>query len=351
MNARIFGTLFFAISFTLTASPVLNAANSDQSGTSGQSIFDFMQTNKIDEAQLEMDLDSLIIKKNTDAAMPATFRFKYDKKQTAEITTKVTVRGRYRRRMCDEIPPLKLRFDKEQLKAMGWSQHAGYKLVTHCTTDLASAEYLLREYIAYELYQTLTPYSLRAHLIKLSYVNHATGKKKSSYAILVEDTDEMAERLNGEVCDNCYGLPQESFNADNLHIQALFQYMIGNTDWSLEMNKNVKLLRLNETGLHVVIPYDFDFSGFVNAPYAVPDSKYSVKSVRERVWLGNAQDNDKWEVAKTTFQTKKKELMQKIFRCKGITPETRLEMTDYIESFYASLSSFFPGSVTTSSAP
>ncbi len=345
MNARIFGTLLFAICFTLTASPSLNAAEIDQSGTSGQSIFDFLKVNEIDEAQLEMDYDSLAAKKNTDAALPATFRFKYGKKQLAEITTKVTIRGRYRRRIC-EMPPLKLRFDKETLKSMGLSNHAGYKLVTHCTSDLASAEYLLREYLAYELYQTLSPYSLRAHLIKMAYVNKSTGKKTTSYAILVEDTDEMAERLNGEVCDNCYGLPRESFDGDNLYLQALFQYMIGNTDWSLEMNKNVKLLRLNETGLHVVIPYDFDFSGFVNAPYAVPDSKYSVKSVRERVWLGSAIDSGKWEVAKTAFQSKKKELMQKIFRCKGISAETRLEMSDYIESFYASLSSFFPGSVT-----
>lgn len=323
----------------------MNAAGNEQQETTNQSIFDFLKANTVGEAQLEMNLDALLANKNSDETFPATFRFKHGKKQTTEITTKVNVRGRYRRRLC-ELPPLKLRFDKSELKALGLSNHAGYKLVTHCTDDLASAEYLLREYLAYELYQTLSPYSLRAHLIKLSYINTATDKKTTNYAIIVEDTDEMAERLDGEICDNCYGLPTESFDADNLHSHALFQYMIGNTDWSLEMNKNVKLLRLNQNGLHVIVPYDFDFSGFVNAPYAVPDSKYSVKSVRERVWLGHNPDPEKWENAKVVFQSKKKELTQKIFRCKGISSEAKVEMSDYIESFYADLSSFFPGSVT-----
>lgn len=345
MDTRIFYSVLIVTTAFFFSSTTLHATAIDQSGATEQSIFDFLQTNAIGEAQLELNLDSLLANKNSEASFPATFRFKHGKKQTAEIDTKVNVRGRYRRRLC-ELPPLKLRFDKSDLKTMGLSNHAGYKLVTHCTDDLASAEYLLREYVAYELYQALSPISLRAHLIKLSYINSATDKKTTSYAIIVEDTDEMAERLNGEICDNCYGLPTESFDGNNLHLHALFQYMIGNTDWSLEMNKNVKLLRMNENGLHVVVPYDFDFSGFVNAPYAVPDSKYSVKSVRERVWLGSNPDAEKWEAAKVVFQSKKKELMQKIFRCKGISTEAKLEMSNYIDSFYADLSSFFPGSVT-----
>jgi len=345
MNTRIFRTVIVAIVFFFMANPALNASDGDQSAATSQSIFDFLKSNAIGEAQLEMNFDTLLANKNSDAVVPATFRFKHGKKQTAEITTKVNVRGRYRRRIC-EMPPMKLRFDKEDLKAMGLNKHAGYKLVTHCTDDLASAEYLLREYLAYEMYQALSPYSLRAHLIRLSYINSATDKKTTSYAIIVEDTDEMAERLDGEVCDNCYGLPKEAFDADNLHLHALFQYMIGNTDWSLEMNKNVKLLRLNQNGLHVVVPYDFDFSGFVNAPYAVPDSKYSVRSVRERVWLGHNPEPEKWEATKVIFQSKKKELFQKIFRCKGITSEAKVEMSDYVESFYADLSSFFPDSAT-----
>lgn len=343
MNTRIFHSIILATASFFIFSTNLSAG--DQSEATSQSIFDFLKANAIGEAQLELNLDTLLANKNSDATIPATFRFKHGKKQSSEISTKVSVRGRYRRRLC-ELPPLKLRFDKSELKAMGLNKHAGYKLVTHCNDDLASAEYLLREYLAYELYQSLSPYSLQAHLIKLSYINSETGKKTTNYAIMVEDTDEMAERLNGEVCDNCYGLPTESFDANNLHIHALFQYMIGNTDWSLEMNKNVKLLRLNENGLHVVIPYDFDFSGFVNAPYAVPDSKYSVKSVRERVWLGHNPDPEKWENAKVVFQSMKKELNQKIFRCKGVNGEAKLEMSNYIESFYADLSSFFPGSVT-----
>jgi len=340
-------TILLLIAIVISISTTAVAKDQD---TQKQSIFSFLKSNAIGEAQLEMNFDSLFSNKNSDINIPATFRFKNGKKQTTEITTKVNVRGRYRRRIC-EFPPLKLRFDKSELQDLGLNKHAGYKLVTHCSDDLASAEYLLREYVAYEMYQTLTPYSLRAHLIKLTYVDEVSGKKTTNYAILVEDTDEMAERLDGEVCDECYGLTPESFDADNLHLQALFQYMIGNTDWSLEMNKNVKLVRLNGNGLHVIVPYDFDFSGFVNAPYAVPDSKYSVRSVRERVWLGNNPDAEKWATTKAVFQSGKKEMVQKIFRCKGLGSEAKVEMADYIDSFYASLGSFFPGSVTVSTAP
>ncbi len=339
MKARFFTIMLISSVFTFAFSTTLNASGSDQS------IFDFLKNNAVGEAQLEFNMDSLLANKNAELVVPATFRFKNGKKQTTEITAKVNVRGRYRRRICD-TPPLKLRFDKSELKDLGFSKHAGYKLVTHCTDDLASAEYLLREYLAYELYQTLTPYSFRAQLLKITYINTADGSKSTNYAIIIEDTDEMAERLGGEVCENCYGLTNEAFDQDNLHVHSLFQYMIGNTDWSLEMSKNVKLLRMKDSGLHIVVPYDFDFSGFVNAPYAVPDSKYSVKSVRERVWLGNSPDPEKWEAAKRVFQSKRKELQQKIFRCKGLSADAELEMSDYIESFYTGLSSFFPDSVT-----
>jgi hypothetical protein len=65
----------------------------------------------------------------------------------------------------------------------------------------------------------------------------------------------------------------------------MFQYMIGNTDYSTVYLHNAKLFR---TKSNVLLPvaYDFDMSGFVSAPYASADPVLGIESVHERIYRG-----------------------------------------------------------------
>lgn len=52
----------------------------------------------------------------------------------------------------------------------------------------------------------------------------------------------------------------------------LREFINGNTDWQVADQQNLKLIKLldfNEPAPYVV-PYDFDYTGMVNATYAIP---------------------------------------------------------------------------------
>ena len=67
---------------------------------------------------------------------------------------------------------------------------------------------------------------------------------------------------------------------------AVFQYMIGNTDWSAEFLHNIKAIAFDSLSIPSVVPYDFDHAGIVDAPYALPAEQLQLTSIRERRFRG-----------------------------------------------------------------
>jgi len=72
---------------------------------------------------------------------------------------------------------------------------------------------------------------------------------------------------------------------------ALYEFMIGNTDWSIYALHNVRILA-SEGARYVPVAYDFDFSGLVNAHYATPDPRLGLRDVRSRLYRGGCTWND-----------------------------------------------------------
>lgn len=215
--------------------------------------------------------------------------------------------------------------------------HNNLKLVVHCVDNEAGDEYVLREYLAYKLYQIISPKeSYRVQLLRVKYKD--VKKKQQSfthYGILLEDEDELAERLGSKVCEDCYNTPTEKFQPDNLNTNDLFEYMIGNTDWSTMLSRNVKLFQREQDGKFLVVPYDFDFSGFVSAAYSSVDTAaMKIKNVRERVFLGYAKEANELKSTLEQFQAKEKELKEAVRKFKYITPESRVYLLDYLDSFF-----------------
>lgn len=180
------------------------------------------------------------------------------------IPADVKVRGRYRLVYCTH-KPLNVNFKKRALRDHGFSEFDKYKLVIPCHDGEESEDALMREYLAYRAYNEITPYSFRVRLLNLTLV--AGNQIQTVPAFMIENNDELAARLELRQEDNHFGHTVEDFYADTEPTHAFFQYFISNGDWDIQTGQNLKLFRTKEEKL-VPIAYDFDFSGWVGAPYA-----------------------------------------------------------------------------------
>jgi hypothetical protein len=313
--------------------PVLTAAISPPSEDLGSmSIFNRIYQQSIAEITITTDLDSVMLNRNEDKYIPATFSMK-EGKNDLKFDMKVKARGKFRRRLCD-FPPLKLKFSKKDLNAAGLSSFNKLKLVTHCLDDKEiSRELVMREFLSYELYQELNENSYKVKLAKLTYIDKKSGKKTRRWGFIIEPTDELAYRLNGEEVE-LMGQSPDNFNTTSEKILSTFQYMIGNEDWSLDMNRNIKLIKDNNTGKLTPVPYDFDFSGLVNAPYALPKSDFQMTNIRERIYLGHAQNNDELYSTFSYFRTKRDDLIKKVYKFSHLSEPSKVDIVNYIKSFY-----------------
>lgn len=300
------------------------------------SIFDVFNHSEVLQLELEFDMQQMYDKVNTNEEYPAVFRFQDKHGHWVELSSELRARGRFRRRSC-EFPPLRIDFSKKDLRARGLLDFDDLKLVTHCMEGRQGKENVLREYLAYEMYSRLTEKALRAQLVEVTYRDTEGNKKLTSYGILLEDVDELAARLGSEECDECYGLTSVDMVQDNLQTHAMFQYMIGNVDWSLSQMRNLKIMKPIDGSAYWLAPYDFDFSGLVGASYAIPRKEIGQKKVGERIYLGSERTNMELEATADYFRSKKGELLTLVEDFNLLSRHGRREVTEYINDFYEAL--------------
>ncbi|HFC00147.1 MAG TPA: hypothetical protein ENJ53_05025, partial [Phaeodactylibacter sp.] len=160
-----------------------------------QSIFDFFSKEEVLEATLEADFDYILKnKKKLVKYQRGKFSFTDEKGVLQEFKIGIKPRGKYRRKVCG-FPPLRVKFKKKGLQELGLNtQFNTLKLVSHCLEDEKNAkENILREYLIYKIYNLHSTYSLRAQLVKVTYVQKENHKKLfTRYAILLENENELA---------------------------------------------------------------------------------------------------------------------------------------------------------------
>ena len=96
------------------------------------SIFDKMAYQEVLEVTMEGDFSTLRNNRRSADAQKVIISFKDADGQLQTWTTKVTLRGHFRRMRCDAMPPLKLNFKKSELKEAGLAKFDDMKLVTQC---------------------------------------------------------------------------------------------------------------------------------------------------------------------------------------------------------------------------
>ena len=159
-------------------------------------------------------------------------------------------------------------------------------LTTHCQTKNVYQDYLHKEYLLYQIFGLLTDHSLRTRLAEIEYVDTGRRDRKTqSYALFVEHFDEAAARLGASI-RIASGRKNDTLVRETALVEV-FQYMIGNTDWSIPFGHNVLLLE-TEHGA-VPVPFDFDQAGAVNTEYAIPSNKLPITKVTQRLFRGTCK--------------------------------------------------------------
>ena len=197
---------------------------------------------------------------------------------------------------------------------------------------------VFKEYLIYKLYNVLTDSSFRVRLLRINYIN--TFKKSKpirSYAFFIEPLDLMAERINS-VPVEVLTLSQKNIVPEMMDRMAIFNYMIGNTDWSVPGQHNCKVLaslRTDRSDLGMIVPYDFDYSGLVNATYAVPAEGLGIESVRQRIYLGACRSEEVYLNALKEFANKKESFYKVIREFPYLDERTKKDMVRYLDEFYS----------------
>lgn len=221
----------------------------------------------------------------------------------------LSMRGKSRRRICD-LPPLRLHFPKKLLSKNDIrKKHNTLKLVSYCKDKASFEYYVLREYMAYKMYNHLTDYSFQVKLIEVEYQDINGGARPvSRYGFLIENTDELADRLDAKEKAK-YQMGRDSLNTYQYDVLSLFQYVISNTDWRIGALHNTKIIRDKKTKEYYAIPYDFDYSGFVNTEYSIPNPDFAQPSIYTRIFLGDCRDYELMQEARNLLLEKKDELL------------------------------------------
>ncbi len=306
--------------------------------TNSPSIFDAIGYEELANVSIELDVDAITTNWRSEEKHPATLSYKDAGGELQTWDIKVKLRGKFRRMRCSGIPPLKIYFDKDALKTAGLAKHNDFKLVNHCPEDAEIAkDLIMREYLGYKIYNELSEESFRVQLLKITYKDTQSNRKMKQFGFLIEDTAQLRKRIGAakykKTSANGGDIP---FVKEQMQTMAVFQYMIGNTDWNWRVEKNLKFVAKNDKVL--AIPYDFDFAGLVNAPYAVPNSNYGLSTLTERVYLGFPEDLATIEPVLEHFRAKEAAIFSLIKTSKLLKSSTKKEMLDYIDSFYLTLS-------------
>jgi hypothetical protein len=247
------------------------------------------------------------------------------------IPIKAKTRGHFRQSKdnCD-YPPILLNFSSKDRKPSLFDKQNKLKLVTPCQGE----EYIFREYLVYKLYNLLTPKSYRARVVRVNYYDTERKKDLMLYGILLEEDEQMAKRNQMRIINRkkIYG---ENTEAQTFLKMAVFQYMIGNTDWSTLYLHNIRILAFDSLSIPSVVPYDFDHAGIVDAPYALPAEQLGLSSTHERRFRGYCiPDMKAFDEVIATFNRLKNDFYAVYTNCKFLNSKYTRDTFRFLDKFY-----------------
>jgi hypothetical protein len=246
-------------------------------------------------------------KKTTDSTYIETDLNFFQEDKWNTIPVSLRARGNFRRAKC-YFPPIKMKIKKSQTKNTVFNGNKSLKLVLPCKIENENNDNILQEYIAYKIYEIISPYHFKTRRVDVDFTE-PKGKKSKSYQLkgfLIEDDSRLAKRFDGRVVEQ-FIHPMAMGGLTSVR-HAFFQYLIGNTDFSVSFQHNGKLLYTNKEFLP--LPYDFDMTGWVDPSYGFGNPTLGLSSLSERVYRGFKRDNELMNTVRTQFIDSKAEIVK-----------------------------------------
>jgi len=328
--------LIFFLSFSLQVHSQVDSLDEIIKYEDVQTLFQKLGT--YDKMVVKTDLDSLQINKRTSDDQPATILFYGENQPILRFKTKIKARGKYRRVKCD-IPPLKLNFSKSELSDMGlYRNFDKLKLVTHCFLDGKLNDVVLKEHWVYKMYNSVSDYSFNVKLFQIVYVDNKDANRKwEGEGFFLEPNAEMAFRNQGEIVDS-FAVKNTDVTTDSYHHLLMFNYMVGNTDWDISKQKNMKFLRCSKNKRLIIVPYDFDNCKLVDAPYMslYPDAK-EVKLDNRYVKKKFSSKEGLYEKMALFKMLGEESKLHCYMKCERLNRIEKLKMKGYLKPFFKSL--------------
>lgn len=259
------------------------------------------------------------------------------------LPVRLSARGIARRKSATcSFPPLRVEFPQKPGPNSLFAGQRRLKLVTHCRQSGSFQQIVLLEYSAYRIFSLIDPTSFRVRLASIDYSEPDGRKPISRLGFFIEDLGDVARR-NG-YAEARVGTRIDSTLLDSRRTArvALFEYMIGNLDWSMHAGPpgdncchNVRLLTAT-SGRPPYIPlaYDFDYSGLVDAPYAVPPESIKVSNVRQRVYRGYCRANGEALIFAAELRARRPEIEALYARLSAMSERTRGKALAYLSGFF-----------------
>ncbi len=196
--------------------------------------------------------------------------------------------------------------------------------------------YLLKEYLIYKMFNIISPYSYKVRLVVVTYRDITNPRKQYvKYGFLLENTRRLANRAHAKSVKEV-GLTRLNVLPEDITRTALFEYMIGNSDWVASSQHNIKILDPLDANVNrrVFVPHDFDYSGFVNADYAAPNAELGQESVRDRIYLGGCVSDEDFEKIFKEFEANKDTLLRTIIDFPLLDRVDKNKSVAYLNEFF-----------------
>lgn len=291
------------------------------------------------EITLRFDLSTYLREKTKKEYMKAEIVLHVNETDSISKKIRLKTRGDFRNKYCN-FAPIELNFKNANLGFTDLNKISKIKLTTQCRTSQQDEAYIFKEYLAYKFFNVLTDTSFRVRLVKSTFIDSEKKRKPIiHYGFFIEPLELLAARTNtSEV--KALSITQKNITPLTMDRFALFNYMIGNFDWSIPGQHNVKVLK-SLTNLNIVtgiaVPYDFDWSGLVNAAYAIPAEEVGVATVRERLFMGICRSKEVFQKDLKIFEEKKEEFYRIINEFPYLKEKDKRYMIDYLDEFFVQI--------------
>jgi hypothetical protein len=245
-----------------------------------------------------------------------------------------------------EFPPLRVDLTQPAPPGSLFEHQKHLKLTAFCKRSPEFQQKVLLEYSAYRLYNLMTPESFRARLANIDYVDETGRPYISRVGFFVEDFSDVAKRNGMSQAHMPAVVPLAQIDPLSGARFAIFEDMISNYDWSMragpkgtECCHNARLMAGAPGAPLIPVPYDFDYSGLVDAPYAIPPEGIPVNDVRQRDYRGYCVHQTQARAIAAELSPRRAEFTSLFATIPGLEPREQAKAASFVQGFFADLDS------------